>query len=124
MSPEAPPRAPSGILEITEVRIRLNENRRDEILKAYVSITLNDCLAIHNLKIIQGARGLFVSMPARKNKNGGFTDIVHPINQEFRDTIEESVIHAYWRELGHPVDEGEDGDGAEDGDGTGAEPRD
>ena len=116
MSPEAPPRAPSGILEISEVRVRLNENRRDEILKAYVSVTLNDCLAIHNLKIIQGARGLFVSMPARKNKSGGFTDIVHPINQEFRHYIETIVVNAYLRELGHPVedeDERLDGDEAE-----------
>ena len=119
MSPQAPPRAPSGTLEITEVRVRLNENRRDEILKAYISITLNDCLAIHNLKIIQGSRGLFVSMPARKNKSGGFTDIVHPINQEFRDTIETVVVQAYWRELGHPVeDEDEDGDGDEGVDGN------
>ncbi len=112
MSPEAPPRAedPIELLEITEVRIRLNENRKDEILKAYVSITLNNCLAIHNLKIIQGQRGLFVSMPARKNKSGGFTDIVHPINQEFRDYIETVVVEAYWRELGHPVDGDEDED--------------
>lgn len=115
MSPEAPPRAeePADLLDITEVRIRLNENRKDEILKAYVSITLNDCLAVHNLKVIQGGRGLFVSMPARKNKAGGFTDIVHPINQEFRDYIESVVIDAYWRELGHPVGEG-DGDESDD----------
>ncbi len=119
MSPEAPPRAedPIDLLEITEVRIRLNENRKDEILKAYVSITLNNCLAVHNLKIIQGQRGLFVSMPARKNKSGGFTDIVHPINQEFRDYIEGVVIDAYWRDLGHPVDEDEDEHEGHEGDG-------
>lgn len=108
MAPQAPPRADE--LEITEVRVRLNENGRDDILKAYVSITLNHCLAIHNLKIIRGNRGLFVSMPARRNKNGGFSDIVHPIHQEFRDYLEKTVIDAYFRDQGHPVEDDEDGE--------------
>lgn len=101
MSFHAPPEA----LEVTEVRIRLAEGSPDDILKAYASITLNGCLAIHNLKIIQGKQGLFVSMPARRNKAGGFSDIVHPIHQQFRDYLEEVVIGAYWRELdGSPDD--------------------
>lgn len=96
--------APSDSVAITEVRVRMNDAGNEEILKAYASITLNGCLAVHNLKIIQGSRGLFVSMPARRNKNGGFSDIVHPVNQDFRDYLESVVIGAYWRELGHPVD--------------------
>ncbi len=103
--------APSDSLSITEVRVRLNEAGNGEILKAYASITLNGCIAVHNLKIIQGARGLFVSMPARRNKSGGFSDIVHPVNQEFRDYLESVVIGAYWREQGHPVDDGLPGQG-------------
>jgi stage V sporulation protein G len=115
MRGEAPPRAdqPPGALEITEVRIRLAQDGREDILKAYVSITVNDCLAIHNLKIIQGGRGLFVSMPARRNKTGGFSDIVHPIHQDFRDHLEDVVISAYWRELGHPVEDGADAEVSE-----------
>jgi stage V sporulation protein G len=109
MSDRTPPPTedPPVDLVITEVRVRVAETEREGILKAYASITLNGCLAVHNLKIIHGSRGLFVSMPARRNKNGGFSDIVHPINQEFRDYIESVVISAYWRELGHPVVDGE-----------------
>jgi stage V sporulation protein G len=102
-----PAEGPPADLVITEVRIRVSDSGREDILKAYASITLNECLAVHNLKIIHGNRGLFVSMPARRNKAGGFSDIVHPINQEFRDYIESVVIAAYWRELGHPVVDGE-----------------
>jgi stage V sporulation protein G len=106
-SQEAPPEA----LEVTEVRIRLAGGAPEDILKAYASITLNGCLAIHNLKVIRGARGLFVSMPARRNKTGGFSDIVHPINQECRAYLEQVVIGEYWRESGLPPDDGADGDG-------------
>ena len=103
MSSQAPPEA----LEVTEVRIRLASAAPEDILKAYASVTLNGCLAVHNLKIICGSRGLFVSMPARRNKSGGFSDIVHPIHQQFRDYLEGVVIGAYWRELGHPPDDGD-----------------
>ena len=110
MSSQAPPRAPqeppgSDSLMITEVRIRVADGSDEDILKAYASITLNGCLAIHNLKIIHGERGLFVSMPARRNKNGGFADIVHPINQAFRTYLESVVIGAYFRETGRQPDE-------------------
>lgn len=109
MSSQAPPRATqeSDTLEITEVRIRLADGSDTDILKAYASITLQGCIAVHNLKIIHGERGLFVSMPARRNKTGGFSDIVHPINQEFRNYLESVVIGAYLRETGHPPDDGE-----------------
>lgn len=114
MRSHAPPREP-GTLDITEVRVRLNE-APDDILKAYVSITINNCLAVHNLKIIQGPRGLFVSMPARRNKSGGFSDIVHPICQNCRDHLEKVVIDEYWRSLGHPVDADAESDSGVDGD--------
>jgi len=110
--PHAPPPTEESIQDpvVTEIRIRLNESGRDEILKAYVSVTLNDCLAIHNLKIIHGSRGLFVSMPARRNKTGGFSDIVHPTNTPFRDYLESVVISAYLRERGYPEGDGEGGE--------------
>jgi stage V sporulation protein G len=105
MSSSAPPRAPRepvgpDSLEITEVKIRVADGSDENILKAYASITLNGCLAIHNLKIIHGGRGLFVSMPARRNKSNGFSDIVHPTTQPFRAYLESVVIGAYERQVG------------------------
>lgn len=85
-------------LSITEVRVRLHRGRPDDILKAFASITLNDCFAVHNLKIIEKEEGLFVSMPARKNRDGGFSDIAHPINCTFRKYLESVVLTEYERE--------------------------
>lgn len=83
-------------IRVTEVRIRRVEPP-DQILKAYASITLNRVFAIHKLKVIEGEHGLFVSMPARRAGNGGFADVVHPVNPIARAEIERSVIEAYHR---------------------------
>ncbi|GJM45403.1 MAG: putative septation protein SpoVG 2 [Gemmatimonadota bacterium] len=88
-------------LEITEVRIRMHRGQPDEILKAFASITLNDCFAVHNLKVIAKEEGLFVSMPARRNRDGAFSDIAHPINKPFREYMEGVVLGAYERETGN-----------------------
>jgi stage V sporulation protein G len=83
-------------VEITEVKVfPVNEDR----LKAYVSITIDNCFVIRDLKIIDGATGLFVAMPSKKRKDGQFKDIAHPLNQETRDTIERMVFEAYEREV-------------------------
>lgn len=93
--------APEGLstLEITEVRVRLHRGGPDDILRAFASITLNNCFAVHNLKIIDKNDGPFVSMPARKNRDGAFSDIAHPINRDFREYMESIVLTAYEREL-------------------------
>ena len=79
-------------MKITEVNVfPVNEER----LKAYVSITINDCFVVRDLKIILGNGGLFVAMPSKKRKDGQFRDIAHPLNQETRDEIEKSVFDAY-----------------------------
>ena len=71
---------------ITEVKVfPVNEDR----LKAYVSITIDDCFVVRDLKIIEGTGGLFVAMPSKKRKDGQFKDIAHPLNQETREHIEE-----------------------------------
>jgi stage V sporulation protein G len=88
-----------GSLEITEVRVRLHRGGPDDILRAFASITLNDCFAVHNLKVIDKNDGPFVSMPARKNRDGVFSDIAHPIHREFREYMESVVLSAYEREL-------------------------
>jgi len=79
-------------MTITDVQIFIvNEDK----LKAYASITLDDCFVIRDLKIIQGLSGTFVAMPAKKRKDGTFRDIAHPLNQEMRKELESKVIDAY-----------------------------
>jgi stage V sporulation protein G len=83
-------------MEITEVKVfPVNEDR----LKAYVSITIDNCFVIRDLKIIEGTTGLFVAMPSKKRKDGQFKDIAHPLNQETRDMIERRVFEAYEEEI-------------------------
>jgi stage V sporulation protein G len=83
-------------MEITEVRVNLQD---EEVLKAFVSITLDNEFVIRGLKVIQGADGRFVAMPARKKKDGTFQDIAHPINRETRAYLERVVLSAYDQEV-------------------------
>jgi stage V sporulation protein G len=79
-------------MKITEVNIfPVNEDR----LKAYVSITIDSCFVVRDLKIIRGNVGLFVAMPSKKRKDGQFKDVAHPLNQETREAIEKAVFEAY-----------------------------
>ncbi len=83
-------------MKITEVKIfPVNEDR----LKAYVSITIDACFVVRDLKVIQGTSGLFVAMPSKKRKDGQFRDIAHPLNQETRNMIEDAVFGAFENEL-------------------------
>lgn len=79
-------------MEITEIRISL---RDDNKLKAFASITLDNSFVIRGLKIIEGAKGLFVAMPSRKRPDGTYQDVAHPINNETRDWMEEQIIIKY-----------------------------
>ena len=83
-------------MKITEIRISL---RDDNKLKAFASITLDNCFVIRGLKIIEGAKGVFVAMPSRKRPDGTYQDIAHPINNETRDWMEGLIIDAYREEL-------------------------
>ncbi len=82
-------------MQITEIRISL---RNDNKLKAFASITLDNCFVIRGLKIIEGAKGVFVAMPSRKRPDGTFQDIAHPINNETRDWMESQIVVAYKKE--------------------------
>lgn len=84
-------------MTITDIKIRklLTEGR----LKAIISITIDDTLAIHDIKIIEGPSRLFVAMPSRRDDNGVFRDIVHPIKPEARDEIEQLLLKAYEEQL-------------------------
>jgi stage V sporulation protein G len=79
-------------MNITDVQIFIvNEDK----LKAYATITIDDCFVVRDLKVINGLTGLFVAMPAKKRKDGSFKDIAHPLNQETRHDLEERVLAAY-----------------------------
>ena len=81
---------------ITEVKVfPVNEDR----LKAYVSITIDNCFVVRDLKIIEGTSGLFVAMPSKKRKDGQFKDIAHPLNQETRESLETMIFDAYEAEI-------------------------
>ncbi len=83
-------------MRITEVKVYpVNEER----LKAYVTITIEDCFVVRDLKIIKGHEGLFVAMPSKKRKDGQFKDIAHPLNQETRAEIERAVFAAFEAEV-------------------------
>jgi len=83
-------------MKITEVKVfPVNEDR----LKAYVSITFDNCFVVRDLKVIQGTSGLFVAMPSKKRKDGQFRDIAHPLNQETRVMIEDAIFEEFEREL-------------------------
>lgn len=82
-------------MEITEIRISV---RNDNKLKAFASITLDNMIVIRGLKIIEGAKGLFVAMPSRRRPDGTFQDIAHPINNDARSWLEKKVIAAYEKE--------------------------
>ncbi len=80
-------------MQITDVKIRkLMSSGR---LRAVVSVTIDDMLAVHDIKVVQGDERLFVAMPSRKDENGIFRDIVHPISSDARKLFEESILTAY-----------------------------
>ena len=84
------------IMEITEVRVfPVNEER----LKAYVTITLDGCFVVRDLKVINGNTGLFVAMPAKRRKDGTFKDIAHPLNSETRERMEKTILVEYEKEV-------------------------
>jgi stage V sporulation protein G len=79
-------------MEITDVRVfPVDEDK----LKAFVSIIIDDCFVVSDIKIISGATGLFISMPSKKRKNGTFRDIAHPLNTETRKKIEDKILARY-----------------------------
>jgi stage V sporulation protein G len=83
-------------MEVTEVKIfPVQENR----LKAYVSITFDDCFVVRDLKVINGSNGLFVAMPSKKRKDGTYRDTAHPLNNATREMIESIVLAKYNMEV-------------------------
>lgn len=80
-------------MEITDIRIRRVE--ADGKLRAYVTVTFDDCFVVHNVKVIEGKSGTFIAMPSRKTKTGEYKDVAHPINSEFRQKLQDIILKAY-----------------------------
>ena len=89
-------------MEITDVKIRKLFNEGP--MKAIASVTFDNQLAVHDIKVISAREKLFIVMPSRKNPDDTYRDIVHPINSQFRSTLEQSVIAAYEEALTHAED--------------------
>ncbi|MFP4365313.1 MAG: septation regulator SpoVG [Spirochaetia bacterium] len=80
-------------MEITDVRVRkVSGNGK---LKAYVTVTFDDCFVLHNVKVIEGKSGTFIAMPSRKTKAGEYKDVAHPINSEFRNVLQDRILQEY-----------------------------
>ena len=84
-------------MEVTDIRVRVVN--REEKMRGVVSVTFDDCFVVHDIKIIDGEKGLFVAMPSKKVGEGEYRDIAHPINAEMRNKIESQVIEAYEKVL-------------------------
>lgn len=84
-------------MQITDIKVRkmIPEGR----LRAVISITIDNCFAVHDIKVVQGDERLFVAMPSRKDENGVFRDIVHPITPETRASIESQILNTYQEHL-------------------------
>lgn len=86
-------------MNITDIRVRLVNNNNNDKLKAVASITIDDEIVVHDIKVINGKDGYFLSMPSRKTNEGEFKDIVHPIKTEVREMLKEKIIAAYEKAL-------------------------
>ena len=84
-------------MKITDVRVRKVE--KEGKMKAVVSITIDDEFVVHDIKVIEGEKGLFIAMPSRKAVDGEYRDIAHPINSATRDHIQNLILDAYEKAL-------------------------
>lgn len=84
-------------MEITD--IRLKKVTKEGKMKAIVSITLDNEFAVHDIKVIEGEKGLFIAMPSRKAADGDYRDIAHPINQATRERIQSLILAEYDKAL-------------------------
>ena len=90
-------------MRITDVRVR--KMTQDSKMKAIVSITIDDEFVVHDIKVIEGEKGLFIAMPSKKATDGKYRDIAHPINSVTREHIQNIILDSYEKALLEPNDE-------------------
>lgn len=84
-------------MQITDVRVR--KMTKESKMKAVVSITFDDEFVVHDIKVVEGEKGLFIAMPSRKAADGEYRDIAHPINSTTRNSIQDIILEAYEKSL-------------------------
>lgn len=87
-------------MQITDVRVR--KIAKEGKMKAVVSVTFDNTFVVHDIKVIEGDKGLFIAMPSKKTTDGEFRDIAHPINSEAREMIQEKILSAYEVAMNQP----------------------
>lgn len=80
-------------MQITDVRVR--KVTKEGKMKAVVSITLDNEFVVHDIKVIEGDKGLFIAMPSRKSSDGEYRDIAHPLNSDTREKIQDVILKSY-----------------------------
>lgn len=87
-------------MQVTDVRVR--KLTKEGRMKAVVSITLDDEFVVHDIKVIEGEKGLFIAMPSKRTAEGEYKDIAHPINSSAREAIQEIILESYRKALLEP----------------------
>ena len=87
-------------MQITDVRVR--KITKEGKMKAIVSITLDNEFVVHDIKVIEGEKGLFIAMPSKKTADGEYRDIAHPINSSTRDNIQKIILESYEKAMMEP----------------------
>lgn len=87
-------------MQITDVRVR--KIAKEGKMKAVVSITLDDEFVVHDIKVIEGEKGLFIAMPSKKATDGEYRDIAHPINSSTRENLQRVILKSYEKALDEP----------------------
>ena len=90
-------------MNITDVRVR--KVAKNGKMKAVVSITIDDVFVVHDIKVIEGDKGLFIAMPSRKAADGEYKDIAHPINSDTRTALQELILMKYQETMESDTDE-------------------
>lgn len=80
-------------MQITDIRVR--KITKEGKMKAVVSVTFDDIFVVHDIKVIDGEKGLFIAMPSRRSGDGEYRDIAHPINSEMRDKLQREILEKY-----------------------------
>ncbi len=87
-------------MQVTDVRVR--KIAKEGRMKAIVSITLDEEFVVHDIKVIEGDKGLFIAMPSKRTADGEYKDIAHPINSSARDAIQKVILESYEKALLEP----------------------
>ncbi|MCR5798251.1 septation regulator SpoVG [Eubacterium xylanophilum] len=82
-------------MQVTDIRIRIVQVQNETKMKAVASVTFDECFVVHDIKVINGDKGMFIAMPSKKAPNGEFRDVAHPINAEMRGMLQDKVLECY-----------------------------